>query len=86
MEKPEMTTAMHPTIAAALAPFAPQQSSIHSSVSQHVNDDDLYAIDVRSGLILQNLGRTRAPHLVNPGEALMTGLQAKLAGLVAGVQ
>ena len=41
---------------------------------------------MRSGLILQNLGRTRAPHLVNPGEALMTGLQAKLAGLVAGVQ
>lgn len=79
-------SALHPTIAAAMAHFAPPQSSVHHSVSQHVNDDDLYAIDVRSGRILQNLGRTRAPHLVNPGEALMTGLQAKLAGLVAGVQ
>ena len=74
--------ALHPTIAQALAPFAPPQSSVHTSVSQHVNDDDLYAIDVRAGRIVQNLGRTRVPHLVNPGEALMTGLQAKLAGVL----
>ena len=80
-----MNATLPPCLAAALVPFAPPQSSVHTSVSQHVTDDDLYAIDVRSGRILQNLGRTRAPHLVNPGEALMTGLQAKLAGLVAGV-
>lgn len=77
-----MTTTLHPTIAAALAPFAPPQGSVHTSVSQHVNDDDLYVIDVRAGRIVQNLGRTRAPYPVNPGDALMTGLQAKLAGVL----
>ena len=77
-----MSANIHPVMAAALAPFAPPQSSVHTSVSQHVNDDDLYVIDVRAGRISQNLGRTRAPYPVNPGEALMTGLQAKLAGVL----
>ena len=68
-------TNLHPAIAAALAPFAPRSSS-------HINDDDLYVIEIRSKKIVQNLGRTRAPHPVSPGQALMTGLNAKLAGVL----
>ena len=82
-----MTNTPAPHHAAALAPWR-RTGSIHASVSQHVSDDDLYAIDVpqQRPLIFDRTLAAPAPPPGESGEALMTGLQARLAGLVAGVR
>ena len=73
---------MHPTFAQLLTPFAPPQSNVH------LNDDDLYVVDIRTKRILQQhrcksaqakTARTSGIN-VQPGQALLTGIQARSFG------
>ena len=73
---------MHPTFAQLLTPFAPPQSNVH------LNDDDLYVIDIRTKRIVGHYGcKSTAAAVaqmkgltVKPGQALLTGIQARSFG------
>jgi hypothetical protein len=77
---------MHPTIAQALAPFAPANSTVHTA--DNLNDDDLYICDILTKRIVSHYGcssvsaaQARMSGLtVKPGQALLTGLQARSFG------
>lgn len=75
-------------IAAALAPFAPADSSVHKDAIR-LNDDDLYVVDLRSKCVIRSIGcksqeawDARFDGIrVRPGQALVTGMQARFMGL-----
>jgi len=79
-----MTTALHPTIAECLSPFAPPPAR-HT-----LNDDDLYVVDLRTRTVVQEYGcsstSAQAARIaglpVKPGHALVTGMAARGLGLV----
>jgi len=81
-----MTTLnLHPAMAAALASFAPPQSSVHRAAAASLNDDDLYVIDVRTHAIIQRHSCKSAMGenalvvgiAVKPGQALVRGMQLR---------
>ena len=73
---------MHPTFAAALAPFAPPPL---------LNDDDMYVINLRTRTVVQEFGAAspsaqiaRSQGLpVKPGHALVSGMTARHLGLLS---
>jgi hypothetical protein len=79
---------MHPLMAQALAPFAPQQSEVHKIAAMNghpLNDDDLYVWDLHSKQVTQRISSSMAYDcfsgskgwFVLPGHALVTGMQLK---------
>ncbi|MGB3882030.1 MAG: hypothetical protein WA955_15780 [Diaphorobacter nitroreducens] len=77
-------THLNPTIAAALAPYAP-------AAPRTFNDDDLYVVNLRTKTIVREYGVSSASAQVarveglpvKPGHALVTGMMANSLGLVS---
>jgi len=74
-------TNLHPTIAAALAPFAPPVTRAHPTRMVY-NDDDIYEVDVIARKTLRRIGirsdynYTTLPS-VRVGCAALSGIQAR---------
>lgn len=73
---------LNPTVAQALAPFAPANSSVHRDA---INDDDLYVVDLRSKAVVERhscksvmADRANVYGMpVKPGQALVRGMQLR---------